>query len=417
MISEIGRYRIERHLGSGAFAGVFLAFDPALDALVALKILGDHVSADPDVRERFVREGRLLRRLGDASVDRRLVTVHDIAEDDGRPYLVMEYVAGGSLEDRLRATGHRPLGAWSESAPHLVNELAGCLAVVHDQGVTHRDVKPSNLLIRTEEGYEPDRPWSLLSDGESLVLADFGLARDADQTNLTAAAGTPGFSAPEQLSAAATLDERTDLYAATQVVIASVLGRPCDLPALLSAVEGSSTRTVLARCLADNPQERPSKVATWQREIRTTLPTLAHCLDGRGGVLDPSTAPPARRLSWWRRRDQSGRPLRGVVAPIALALTLVLAVAWWQWPADAPDSGDGPQIIGPQTLLVGEAGTYTHEQRPGVTYRWTMPDGGVSEATSIEVTPTDAGDLVVELTAEDDGAERTTRLTIRVRTQ
>jgi eukaryotic-like serine/threonine-protein kinase len=92
MPSQIDRYDVKELLGSGSFAAVYRAYDPALDADVAIKVLADHHSAVHDVRERFIREARLLRRLASD----RLVTVHDIGEWRGQPYLVMEAVAGGS---------------------------------------------------------------------------------------------------------------------------------------------------------------------------------------------------------------------------------------------------------------------------------------------------------------------------------
>ena len=176
---RLGRYVIRRRLGSGTFAAVFEADDPALDAPVALKVLADHHSADPDVRNRFIREARLLRR----SHSPRLVTIHDIGEENGQPYLVMELVSGGTLEQRLAATG--PLGR--SDLARLVDELEACLVELERVGVVHRDIKPSNLLVRSSR-----RSDALLGPDEQLVLADFGLARSTDASGLTVGGGTVG---------------------------------------------------------------------------------------------------------------------------------------------------------------------------------------------------------------------------------
>ena len=185
-------------LGTGAFAVVYRAHDPALDIDVAVKLLAEHHAHDPEIRARFLTEARTLRRLSDD----RVVTVHEVGEHDGRPYLVMELLDGGTLENRL-ADGRTldPAGVeW------LVDGLGTAIVVVHAAGFVHRDIKPSNLLIRRT------------GDREQLVLADFGLAHEIDQSRLTVAAGTDTYMAPEQRVPGATIDGRADVYAASGVV-------------------------------------------------------------------------------------------------------------------------------------------------------------------------------------------------------
>ncbi|MGL4743192.1 MAG: serine/threonine-protein kinase, partial [Dermatophilaceae bacterium] len=209
-----GRFEVRRQLGRGGFAEVYLAIDPALDTEVALKVLTAERASDPDVRERFIREARLLRRLAPTS-NGRLLAVHDLGEQDGRPYLVLEYLPLGSLADRISARHPDAGEVTGREIATLVEELRICLEPVHEAGLVHRDVKPSNLLlrgpVRAALGTDPrrtgataatdagprDRP--LLAEGETLVLADFGIAREVELTALTLAVGTPGLAAPEQL--------------------------------------------------------------------------------------------------------------------------------------------------------------------------------------------------------------------------
>ncbi|HEU4426270.1 MAG TPA: serine/threonine-protein kinase [Pilimelia sp.] len=208
--ARIGSYRVERLLGVGSFATVWLGFDPSLDARVAIKVLADNWSHDLRVRERFLDEGRLLWRLD----HERLVRVHAVGElDDGRPYLVMAWAEGGSLRDRL-AAGTPPV----HTGLRLLREIAAGAAVLHENGIVHRDLTPGNILFRPcrpaagprpEAGPEPG--WL---DTEQVLIADLGLAKAlAAASGLTARAGTPGYMAPEQDDPLAIVDTRADVYA------------------------------------------------------------------------------------------------------------------------------------------------------------------------------------------------------------
>ncbi|WP_329519351.1 serine/threonine-protein kinase [Spirillospora sp. NBC_01491] len=191
----VGRYRIDRVLGSGAFASVWLGHDDALDSQVAIKVLSGSLLDDLDVRNRFLEEARILRRADSA----RLVRVHDIGElPDGRPYFVMSYADRGTLADRMN---ERPLPV--NTALALAEEIAHGVEVINTLGVIHRDLKPSNVLFQSA----PD-------GGERLLIADLGLAKALAHASgaFTLPVGTPGYMSPEQARFGGGLDVRADVY-------------------------------------------------------------------------------------------------------------------------------------------------------------------------------------------------------------
>lgn len=208
-----GRHRIDRLLGSGGFASVWLGHDPDLDAPVAIKILGEHWTLRADVRERFVQEARLLRRAD----SHRLVQVFDIGElPDGRPYFVMTYADRGTLADRL-AGGPLP----ADEALRAAREIARGVQDLHDLGIVHRDLKPSNVLLRSAPG-----------GGERLMIADLGIARSGDHLScLTLPAGSPGYMAPEQAQVDGAPDHRADVYGLGALTHHLLTGEPPAVPA------------------------------------------------------------------------------------------------------------------------------------------------------------------------------------------
>ena len=186
----MGRYRLDRCVGAGAFATVWQGYDPELDAPVAVKVLADNWVRDADVRERFLSEARLLHRIE----SRRVVRVHDVGVADARPYFVMDFVGGGTLADLVGEVE-------PDEAVRLAVEAAEAVHVLHTAGVVHRDIKPSNLLL--------DRS----GDPVRVLVADLGSAkRLADATGYTVTTGTPAYMAPEQADGETGFDGRADVY-------------------------------------------------------------------------------------------------------------------------------------------------------------------------------------------------------------
>jgi hypothetical protein len=226
MLDQVGRYRVKRRLGSGAFATVWLAEDDVLASSVAVKVLAENWSHQLDVRARFTQEAQIMRQ---ADSD-RLIRVLDIGElPDGRPYLVMTYAAGGTLADRL-AAGPIPV----EAAVRTAADIARGVAVLHDIGVIHRDLKPSNVLFT---GPAPDG---------RVLIADLGLAKAiAHASGFTVIAGSPGYMAPEQAIPGGGLDVRSDVYAIGALVYHMLTGRPPTLATSVDAVPAAANAPVV----------------------------------------------------------------------------------------------------------------------------------------------------------------------------
>lgn len=269
-MKKIGRYNAQRVLGSGAFATVWLGEDPELEAPVAIKVLADNWSNNADVRERFLAEARLLRRVD----DRRVVRVFDIGvlqDDSGeRPYFVMEFIPGGTLAERMGSL------STTEALQYGV-ATADAVQVLHEAGVVHRDVKPSNLLI--DDRVSPPR----------LLVADLGSAKVlAEASGVTVTTGTPAYMAPEQAHQINGFDGRADVYAVAAVTYhllsgtpafadrtaAAVYERRADLkPQPLAARIGQppALDRLLTRSLSWDPDKRPPTAADFARELGVFL--------------------------------------------------------------------------------------------------------------------------------------------------
>ena len=173
------RYRVVRHLANGGMASVWEARDELLDRAVAVKVLASHLSEDERARRRFQREARAVAGL---SSHPNVVTIYDVGEHDGRSFIVMELLGGGSVADRIRGGRRVPLA----EALQWLGEAGEALDAAHAAEIVHRDVKPGNMLL-DERG--------------RLALADFGIARVAWEDQLTQTGqvlGTAAYISPEQ---------------------------------------------------------------------------------------------------------------------------------------------------------------------------------------------------------------------------
>jgi len=204
-MERIGRYKIERELGRGSMSIVYEAFDPHINRHLAVKVLRERFARDLKSRQRFLREARSAGGLSHANI----VTVFDVGQHEGLPYLVMERLKGQSLEEYLEDGGQLD----TREILAIGIQLAGALHFAHERGVVHRDVKPSNIYFDPESGL--------------VKLVDFGIAaigdhKRADGSDGETIAGTPKYMSPEQVQGI-DLDGRTDLYA-LGVVLYRLLG-------------------------------------------------------------------------------------------------------------------------------------------------------------------------------------------------
>jgi WD40 repeat protein len=225
-LGRLGPYDVTEVIGRGGMGVVLKAFDPELHRVVAIKVLAPQLATSATARRRFVREAQAAAAVSHEHV----VTIHGVDETRGLPYLVMEYIAGVSLQERLDRSG--PLDV--KAILRIGMQAASGLAAAHAQGLIHRDVKPANILL--ENGVE------------RVKLTDFGLARAADDARLTQSGvivGTPQYMSPEQGSGS-TLDHRADLFSLGSVLYALCTGRP--------PFRASTALAVIRRVCNDTPR-------------------------------------------------------------------------------------------------------------------------------------------------------------------
>lgn len=200
---SLGQFRIVERIGAGGMATVFKAYQPNLDRYVAIKVLPAYHARDPIFVKRFVQEARAVAKL----VHPNILQIHDFGEQDNITYIVMEYVDGGTLKDRLKRALPVP-----EAVDYMIQAAEG-LDCAHRNGIIHRDVKPANMLLR-KDGY--------------LLLSDFGIAKILEgTTNLTRVGtgiGTPQYMSPEQGMGQA-VDRRSDIYSLGIVLFHCLAGR------------------------------------------------------------------------------------------------------------------------------------------------------------------------------------------------
>jgi len=198
-----GRYRLEARIAAGGMSTVYKAVDETLERTVAVKLMNREVASDSDQLERFRREARAVAQLSHPHI----VTVIDAGEDDGRPYIVFEYVEGETLKDLIRREGRLPV---TEALAYAI-QIARALGAAHARHIIHRDVKPQNVLI-DEDG--------------SAKVTDFGIARTLEEDGLTAdgrVLGTTDYVSPEQ-ALGRPVTGRSDLYSLGIVLFEMLTG-------------------------------------------------------------------------------------------------------------------------------------------------------------------------------------------------
>lgn len=328
MLGRLGTYEIRGLIGRGGAGMVMKAFDPALSRFVAIKMLLPHWADNPSARERFAREARAA-----AAVAHEHVTpIHAVDEFRGVPFIVMKYVVGGSLEQRLKKEGRLGLA----QALRVALQTAQALAAAHEQGLVHRDVKPANILL--EPGVE------------RVMVTDFGLARSAQDATLTCTgfvAGTPKYMSPEQAKGEP-IDGRSDLFGLGCVLyelsagkppfdgdnLISILRQVCDVPHK-PLREVAPDMPVWLAALVDRllSKEREERFQSAQQLADALAAELAHLQNPHG------TPTPVR--DYMRRTRRLGRR---VIIGAVLTLSVALASAWMLF---TRSQGDGQALQSP----------------------------------------------------------------------
>lgn len=262
---RLGKFEIAEELGRGGFAMVYKAKDTTLDRWVALKVPFSHLASDPNFQARFEREARAAARLQHPN----LVTIYEVGGLESYPYLAMEYVPGRTLAQILAERGALPLS----EVVSIIGQVAEALDYAHRQGILHRDVKPSNVII-DERG--------------RAYLTDFGLARAFESLTITspsALLGTPHYLSPEQAEGRS-LDVRSDIYSLGVVayemcvgrvpfregspasIIVAHLTKPPMPPRQLNPRLPRAVERVLLKALAKKLEERYSSATAFARALR-----------------------------------------------------------------------------------------------------------------------------------------------------
>jgi eukaryotic-like serine/threonine-protein kinase len=346
------RYRSARRIGRGAMGDIYLATDDVLGRGVAVKVLADRYAADESIRLRFKREALAAARL---SGEPGAITIFDVGEWDDRPFIVMEHLGGGSLEERLRRDGAQPPGrvvAWLDQA-------AAALDAAHRHGIVHRDVKPANLL---------------LNDRGEVSVADFGIASAAGMDSMTLTGtvlGTAGYLSPEQAQGERA-GPSSDIYALAVVAYELLSGeRPFErdsptaeatahvnapVPSIAERCENLPPELdrVFQRALAKDPRQRHRSAQEFVADLRASL--------RRSAETTVAFAPPPARPA--RPRRSSGTrfllPLALLLAAGAIGAIAAIVLT---------SGGSSPTVV--TRTVAGPGGTTTIHQT--VTHSTTAP--------------------------------------------
>jgi serine/threonine protein kinase len=345
---KIGRYEVKAEIGRGGMATVFHAYDPLFERDVAIKILPQALLHDPHFRVRFEREAKTVASLEHSAI----VPVYDFGEEAGQPYIVMRYMSGGSLSDRIRQ------GALTlTEAAEIVSRLAPALDAAHQNSIIHRDLKPGNILF---------------DQYGNAFLSDFGIARLAHQAEATvtgeAIIGTPEYMSPEQIQGDRDIDGRSDIYSFGIILYQMLTGQPpykSDTPAktmmmhLLDPVPQAQEalpdlapgfNRVISKAMAKNPEGRFSTAGELELALQKTMKSFevrsararlapdqsdefadSNPQEWEGELLPPGSAPTSGKQRQLKPRVRISFALLGILVLISLGIGGVLGFMNRPW--------------------------------------------------------------------------------------
>jgi tRNA A-37 threonylcarbamoyl transferase component Bud32 len=305
----LSKVQIQKPLGRGGMAQVYLGRHTTLNRPVAVKILHAHLTGDEDLTKRFLAEAQSVAGLRHTNI----VQVFDFDVVDGRPYIVMELLEGLSLADYLRTLHETGLTLPLNVVARLIGAVASALDYAHSQGIIHRDIKPANIMLR--QGRTPINPQLPLLPDVEPVLTDFGIARLTTATTQTATGavlGTPAYMSPEQIRGDAT-DARSDIYSLGVVLYEMLAGQPpFDVDTTPAAIlvkhlqeqpppvpqVNPEVQAIVSKALAKNPDQRYQRAADLARDLLASLGQDASTRVA-GARRPRPPAPPSRRPWIW----------------------------------------------------------------------------------------------------------------------
>jgi serine/threonine protein kinase len=355
----VGRYRIIEQLGQGGMATVFKAYHAELDRFVALKVLHPAFLEDSNFLARFQREARLVAKMDHPNI----VPIYDYAEHEGRPYLVLKFIEGETLKARLGRGRIAP-----KEIQFIVESVGAALSYAHKQGILHRDMKPSNVL--------------LANDGQ-VYLADFGLARIAQSGESTLTSdmilGTPQYISPEQALGRKDLDAGTDIYSFGVMLYELAVGKvpfsadtpfsiihdhiysPLPLPRAVNPAVPEDVERVLLKALSKERPDRYKDVRSlvtafeqaWQVDVsavpppepaetvrlETDTPTLPPTLQAAPEAQVETVLPVATAVSESGKESEKARKFPWMWLAVSVVLVLGCLFIFWVICATRPFRG------------------------------------------------------------------------------
>jgi len=356
-MESFGRYQLHEQLGQGGMGVVYRAHDTVLERIVALKLVGVSYTDDPEMRERFFREARAAAQL----THKNIVTVYDLGEHDGRPYLAMEYLAGEDLQRRLARPDRMPFSRRLEVAC----EICEGVAHAHAHGIVHRDLKPANIYLAEDGGVK---------------ILDFGLARPmaSQLTQSNMLVGTINYMAPEQVRAERA-DNRSDIFSLGVVFYELFGGRKAfesdsvastlykileDVPEPLFNLDSEiplSLWKVVERALAKNREDRYQQVTALLGDLRESAHPAHPSVTSWPGTLTPPSITRADSIaqpplppspSTAAAPSATRPPIRRTAlfaSAIAVAAAAVLGAAWFLTHGTGPQPSESTQSAAPSS--------------------------------------------------------------------
>lgn len=309
---QVGRYQILERLGKGAMATVYKAYDPGIDRTLAIKFLNPDLCVEEEQRTRFLREAKAAGGLAHSNI----VTIYDVGEIDGRPYIAMELLDGETLSEAIKPGAGLP----DRDVTIIASQLARALDYAHSKGIFHRDIKPSNIIR--------------LKGSDTVKVTDFGIAHlgggDHQQTRAGTVLGTPHYMSPEQ-AMGEKVDGRSDLFsvgvvmyqlltgrvpfeAASLVTLANMIAKEQPTPiAKLRGDTAPALRRIVERCL----KKEPAKRFQTGQELDVALAKVIQDLDEESSATGRPRVIPLR-IKWALSM--------GVVVALTMALTATIII-------------------------------------------------------------------------------------------